>query len=105
MKTFDLERTTDRISVIPFTEWGTMDTTEFTEKQGRFNSLMASTERPTEYIIGEIGDFIMSEEFATKRIEMADLLLAMTEEVVKLRTLTTNYACFYTILWKMHQVF
>ena len=36
---------------------------------------------------------------------MAAMLYEKTDECVKIRTIMTNYASFYAILWKLHQIF
>ena len=52
-------------------------------------------EKPTELLIGEIGDFLRTQEFSDKRFEFANMLYEKTEECIKMRTLLTNYASFY----------
>ena len=60
----------DRVAVIPFVEWEDMTAHEFDVKQQLFKKVVDSPEKPTELLIGEIGDFIRSPEFKTKRVEM-----------------------------------
>ena len=52
-----------------------------------------------------MGDYLRSEKFEEKRLEFSDLLYQKTDESVKWRTLLTNYASFYSILWKIFTVF
>ena len=66
---------------------------------------MDSDEKPVEFVIGEMGDFILSEEFLSKRTEFANLLLEKCEDLIYIRTLLTNYATFYTLLWKLFSTF
>ena len=66
---------------------------------------MFQKKKPTEFLIGEIGDFLRSDVFSEKREEFARLLYTESEECIKIRTLGTNYSYFYTILWKFHEVF
>ena len=101
----DEERVLDRIAVVPFSEWTDMPAQEFTRRQKQFKTVVDAPEKPTEFLIGEIGDFLMSDEFTAKRDEFADKLDKLCDECIKNRTLTTNYAPFYAILWKFHDVF
>ena len=101
----DGERILDRVAAIPFVEWEEMSTSEFAAKQELFKRVVDSPEKPTTLLIGEIGDFIRSEEFRDKAKEMAAMLYEKTDECVKIRTITTNYSSFYAILWKLHQIF
>ena len=101
----DGERILDRIAAIPFNEWEDMTATEFASKQNMFKQVVDKPDKPTEYLIGEIGDFIRSREFLDKRVEFATMLYAKTEETIKPRTLGTNYSSFYAIVWKFHEDF
>ena len=101
----DGERILDRIAAIPFGEWDDMAANDFAAKQRRFKAVVDSPEKPTEFLIGEIGDFIRSEEFSMKRDEFANILYEKAEECIKIRTLGTNYSSFFAILWKFHQTF
>ena len=101
----DGERILDRIAAIPFGEWDDMAANDFAAKQRRFKAVVDSPEKPTEFLIGEIGDFIRSEEFSMKRDEFANILYEKAEECIKIRTLGTNYSSFFAILWKFHQIF
>jgi hypothetical protein len=65
----DGERCLDRISVIPFSEWDDIPAEEFAAKQRRFKQVVDNPEKPTEFLIGEVGDFIRSEEFKKKSLE------------------------------------
>ena len=95
----------DRIAAIPFAEWGDIPADEFSRKQKRFKQVVDNPEKPTEFVIGEIGDYLRSEEFSSKKDEFARLLCEATDECINPRTLGTNYASFYAILWKVYQVF
>ena len=101
----DEERVLDRISVVPFSEWEDMPANEFARRQKKFKEVVDDPEKPTEFLIGEIGDFLRSEEFSQKRDEFADILNKLTDMCIKNRTLATNYAPFYAVLWKIHEVF
>ena len=101
----DSERCLDRISVIPFSEWDDIPAEEFAAKQRMFKQVVDNPEKPTEFLIGEVGDFIRSEEFKNKSLEFGKLLYRLCEGCVKIRTLGTNYGAFYAILWKFHEVF
>ena len=100
----DSERICDRLCVIPFREWGFMPASEFSKRQSRFKSVVDNEQRPTELVIGEMGDFLVSEEFMEKRQYFAQWLYDKAE-VVKMRTLLTNYASFYAFNWKLHNIF
>ena len=102
---FDEERVLDRISVIPFSEWEDMAANEFARKQKRFKEVVDDPEKPTEFLMGEIGDFLRSDLFSQKRDEFAAMLYKQSEECIKIRTLGTNYSSFYAVLWKFHEVF
>ena len=90
--------------VIPFVEWDDIPAQEFARLQKRFKECIDDPQKPTEFLIGEIGDFIRSQEFLKKRDEFANVLLKLTDECVKMRTIL-NYAIFYSLLWKEHEVF
>ena len=66
---------------------------------------MIIPQKPTTLHIGEIDDFIRSEEFKNKAKEMASMLYEKTDECVKIRSIITNYSSFYAILWKLNQIF
>ena len=50
-----------------------------------------------------MGDFLNSQEFLDKRLEFAQWLYDKAE-VIKIRTLLI-YGAFYSIHWKLHQIF
>ena len=52
----DGERILDRLSVIPFVEWDEMSPSEFTRRQKRFKKVIDDPQKPTEFLIGEIGN-------------------------------------------------
>ena len=94
--TSDSERTCDRLSVIPFQEWEFMPASEFSRRQNLFRSVVESEVRPTEFVIGEIGNFINSSEFKEKSEEFAQWLYDKAE-VIKIRTLLTNWVLCYSL--------
>ena len=59
---------------------------------------MDCPQKPTEFLIGECGDFIRSDEFAKKREEFTTYLHEKSEECIKIRTLSTNCLFIYTPL-------
>ena len=101
----DGETILDRIAAIPFEEWDDMPAHEFTSKQKMFKKVVDCPEMPTTLVIAEMGDFIRSEEFAEKRVEFASMLYEYADESIKPRTISSGYASFYAILWKLHQIF
>ena len=101
----DGETILDRIAAIPFQEWEDIPAAEFANKQRKYKQVVDSPEAPTTLVIGEIGDFIRSEEFGEKRIEFANMLYEFADESIKMRTLMSSYGSFYAILWKLHQIF
>ena len=105
VSTIDGERTSDRICAIPFGEMGDMTSFEFASRQRQFKAVIDSNLRPTELVIGEIGDYILTEDFLEKRNEFAEWLLDTCGGTLKLRTLVTNYASFLSVLWKLHSTF
>ena len=102
--TSDSERICDRLAAIPFDEWAFMPAAEFSRRQNVFKTVVDSEIKPTELVIGEMGDYINSAEFLEKREEFAQWLYDKAE-VIKMRTLLTNYGSFYAIHWKLHQIF
>ena len=103
--TSDGERISDRISAIPFQDLPDISPAEFASRQKKFKTVIDSEEMPVEFLIGEMGDFVLSDEFLAKRTEFADLLLEKCEELIYIRTLMTNYASFYTLTWKLFSTF
>ena len=101
----DGEQIGDRISAIPFEEMIDINPAEFTMKQRQFKSVVDAEEKPTELLIGEIGDYLLSEEIFEKKDEFAHLLLEKCEETIKIRTLGTCYATFYCVLYKLFTIF
>lgn len=104
-ETMDGERTGDRISAIPFQEMPDIPPHEFLEMQRKFKNVVDSEEKPVELLIGEIGDFVLSDEFGEKRLEYTRLLLDKCDSTIKPRTISTNYASYYAMLWKLHSIF
>ena len=102
--TIDGERTGDRIAAIPFQELPDIPPAQFSAKQREFKKVVDSEEKPVELLIGEIGDFLLSDEFIEKRNEFAELLLEKCEDTIKIRTLL-NYGVFYAVLWKLYFIF
>ena len=103
--TMDGERILDRISAIPFQEWGDMPAMEFSEKQQRFKKVVDDPKKPTELVIGEMGDFIRSPQFMNLRFNYANMLYEKTDESIKMSILMTNYASFYAIMHRLHKIF
>ena len=103
--TLDGERILDRVAAIPFTEWEDMNANEFSDKQNKFKKVVDDPSKPTELLIGEMGDFLRSEEFTKLRFEFANMLYLKTDESIKMRTLLTNYASFYAINFKLSEIF
>ena len=58
----DGEQVLDRICVIPFVEWGDMLIDDFTRMKKEFKEVVDDDEKPTEYLIGEIGDYLGCED-------------------------------------------
>ena len=67
VETKDGERTGDRICAIPFEEMIDMAPAEFSAKQKRWKAVVDSEKKPTELVIGEMGDYILGQEFLDKR--------------------------------------
>ena len=103
--TVDGERIGDRISVVPFEEMVEMNPAQFAASQKRFKEVLDSEEKPVTLLIGEIGDFLLSAEFKEKRLEYTEILHDKSEESIKPRTLSTNYASFYAVMWKLFTIF
>ena len=101
----DGERISDRICVIPFQDLPEISPAEFAYLQKKFKAVVDSEEKPVEFVIGEMGDFLLSDEFMAKRTEFSELLLEKCEELIYIRTLLTNYASFYTLTWKLYSIF
>ena len=58
--------------------------------QRKYKQVVDSPEAPTTLVIGEIGDFIRSEEFGEKRIEFANMLYEFADESIKMRTVMSS---------------
>ena len=101
----DGEQVLDRICVIPFVEWGDMSIDDFTRMQKDFKDVVDNDEKPTEYLIGEIGDYLRTDEYKEVKKEMSQFLYSTSEETVKIRTFDTNYAPFYAIVKKFSEDF
>ena len=78
---------------------------EFARKQKQFKAVIDAEEKPTELLIGEVGDYLLSEEFKEKKVEFADLLMDKCEETIKPRTISKNFATFYALLYKLFSIF
>ena len=63
------ERILDRIAAIPFEEWKDIPAQEFDSKQNLLMKVVDNPEKPTELLIGEIGDFLRTKEFSDKKFE------------------------------------
>ena len=57
------------------------------------------------FVIGEMVDFLLSDEFLEKRVQLAKILMDACDHLLKLGTLLTNYAPFYAISWKINSIF
>ena len=81
----------DRARVITFRCWSAQQSHGFTERRARFTDVIRREERPTEFTIGEAGDFFRSDDYLSGRTEFAALLQELCQ-VVKMRTLEQGYA-------------
>ena len=81
----------DRARVITFRCWSAQQSQGFTERRARFTDVIRREERPTEFTIGEAGDFFRSDDYLSGRTEFAALLQELCQ-VVKMRTLEQGYA-------------
>ena len=61
--------------------------------------------RMVKFVIGEMVDFLLSDEFLEKRVQLAEILIDACDQLLKLCTLLTNYAPFYAISWKINSIF
>ena len=57
----DGEQILDRIAAIPFVEWEDMPPSEFARLQAAFKKVVDDPIRPTELLIGEIGDYLLTD--------------------------------------------
>ena len=103
--TSDGLRISDRICAIPFQDLPEIAPAAFALMQRKFKAVIDSDEKPMEFVIGEMGDFLLSDEFLEKRVELAEILMDACDHLLKLRTLLTNYAPFYAISWKIGSIF
>ena len=101
----DGEQVLDHICVIPLIEWVYMSIDDFTRMQKDFKDVVDNDEKPTEYLIGEIGDYLRTDEYKEVKKEMSQFLYSTSEETVKIRTFDTNYAPFYAIVKKFSEDF
>ena len=81
----------DRVRVITFGCWKACQSRSFTERRSKFNDVIRKEERPTEFSIGEAGDFFRSNDYLLGRTEFAATLQELCQ-VVKMRTLEQGYA-------------
>ena len=89
----------DRVRIITFDCWKSQNSRHYTERRARFTEVIKREERPTEFTIGEAGDFFRSEEYLSSRTEFAEYLQQLCE-VVKIRTLEQGYAgLLATLTW------
>ena len=79
----DAERTVDRMAVIPFKNQPNMTIAEANEKRQQFAAVMSEPIRPTEFVIGVIGDFIRSDEFRRGTEEIGRLLMRLCNQTIK----------------------
>ena len=100
VETKDGERTGDRICATPFEEMVDMTPAEFAARQKRWKAVVDSDQKPTELVIGEIGDYLLSDEFVEKRNEYTELLQLECESTIKPR-MTQNYATLYAVHWQL----
>ena len=81
----------DRVRVITFSCWSAQQSQDFTERRAKFTEVIRREERPTEFTIGEAGDWFRSEDYLLGRTEFAAQLQDLCQ-VVKMRTLEQGYA-------------
>ena len=81
----------DRMRIITFKCWHPQQSLGFTERRARFTEVIRREERPTEFSIGEAGDFFRAENYPLWRTEFASLLSELCQ-VVKMRTIEQGYA-------------
>ena len=104
VETKDGERTGDRICAIPFEEMIDMAPAEFSARQKRWKAVVDSEKKPTELVIGEMGDYILGQEFLDKRTEFTEIIQEECESTIKPRTIQ-NYATLYAVHWKLWTLF
>ena len=80
--TSDGERISDRICAIPFNDLPDISPQEFVSRQKRFKAVIDAEEKPVEFVIVEMGDLDLSEEFMVKRTEFSAILIQMCEELI-----------------------
>ena len=109
------ERYSDRLSVIPWEAMEVSDPQALQDKADEFSTFLNQEARPTEFTIGEMGDYlrryvlllmlllllmliniVFSEEFMAARAAFAEELRPKTI-VIKDRTLRNNYASAYAV--------
>ena len=103
--TLDGERILNRISAIPFKDCDDMNASDFSEKQLKFKKIVDNPAKPTELLIGEMGDFLRSEEFSKTRFHFANMHYEKTDESIKMRAIMTNYSSLYAILEQLSSIF
>ena len=89
----------DRVRVITFECWKTQNSRHYTERRARFTEVIRREERPTEFSIGEAGEFFRALDYMSRRTDFAELLQQHCQ-VVKIRTLEQGYAgLLATVMW------
>ena len=100
----DGERTCDRLAFIPFGEMAQITAEELCRRQELFMKVVSNSHRPTELVIGELGNYIVSEEFK-EDIKYFANWLSEKIQVIKSRTIVTNYSWAYAIHYKLFNIF
>lgn len=89
----------DRVRVITFECWKTQNSRHYTDRRAKFTEVIRREERPTEFSIGEAGDFFRSQDYLSHRSQFAEQLQQLCQ-VVKIRTIEQGYAgLLATLKW------
>ena len=89
----------DRVRIITFDCWKTQNSRHYTERRAKFTEVIRREERPTEFSIGEAGDYFRSQDYLSHRTEFAEHLQQLCQ-VVKIRTIEQGYAgLLATLRW------
>jgi len=105
------ERYREHLMVVPFgpmhgTKWHNIDlsSADMQSKANEYHQFINSNQKPMEFLISEMGDWIRSPEFMESREAMTELL-SRKAMGIKHQTISNNYATGYAITRKIYDLF
>ena len=98
------ERDTDRMAVFPFKN-SSSHAVDNSNQRSDYFQLLATEEKPFDFMVGEMGNFFASAEYIEMRDRWAITLYENCTGLVKDRTVLTNYAPVYAAMEYIFGVF